>query len=456
MPTFLDDISAIDQPLSYFGRQAPDWSDERGYAEVDVTEHRSRMESSRSHLDLCARELSRLAEISAQGMLETQRAAQTKGDLLATMSHELRTPLNGILGMTGLLLSRNLDATERDYVEIIKQSGETLMALIDDVLDFSKIEANRLEIETTELNPRQAVQEAIRIVQVSADKKELSLITEIDDGVPAVIEGDRLRLRQVLLNLLSNAIKFTAAGSITIRVSRSVDSAGHNALRFTVTDGGIGISPEGQARLFQPFSQADPSISRRFGGTGLGLAICKRLVELMGGSIGVQSELDAGSSFWFTLRAKAMGANVSVLPCCHRQSEVAPLEMGPKILLADDNAINRRVAALTLKDLGYAVTTVKDGEDAVQAVNAGFYDLVLMDCQMPGMDGFAATQAIRQNGSQIPIIAMTANASARDREACLLSGMNDFLAKPMSEGALQATIERWLRVDDLHAEAAIA
>ncbi len=455
MPT-LTDLSTIDQPLSYFARPVPDWFDERGYSEADVLEDMSKLETSRRQLDSCARELSRLAESSGQGMLEAQRACQTNGDLLATLSHELRTPLNGILGMAGLLLSRNLGTTERDYVEVIKQSGETLMALTDAVLDFSKIEANRLELETAELNPRKAVEEALRIIQVSADRKELSLMTEIDEDVPSVIKGDALRLRQVLLNLLSNAVKFTAAGTITVRLDLSKNAAGHAALRFTVTDGGIGISPEGQARLFQPFSQADPSISRRFGGTGLGLAICKRLVELMGGSLGVRSELDAGSAFWFTVPAKAASAPVSILPYSRLQTENRQSCTEAHILLVEDNPVNQRVGAMTLGELGYSVTVVDDGSKAVRAVAEGSYDLVLMDCQMPGMDGYAATRAIRRSGTQVPIVAMTANASAQDREACLVSGMNDYLSKPMREGALQAAIQKWVAVDQSHAEAAIA
>ncbi len=379
MPTLSDNMSGTHQRLSYFSRQAPGLLEEVRYPETDTLDHMAKIESSRLHLDGCARELSRLAEVSVSGMLEAQRADQEKSDLLAMVSHELRTPLNGILGMTGLLLSRDLDSVDRGYVDTIKQSGETLLALIDDVLDFSKIEANRLELETAELDPRQAVEEAIRIIQVSADRKELSLIVEIDKDVPSFIKGDALRLRQVLLNLLSNAVKFTPAGTITIRLDMSQNAAGHAALRFTVTDGGIGISLEGQARLFQPFCQADSSISRRFGGTGLGLAICKRLVELMGGSIGVRSELGAGSSFWFTVRAKSAGASVSVLPCSHLQREDSQPCIEANILLGEDNAVKQKVAALTLRELGYTVTVVDDGIKGVQAVAEGSYDLVLMD-----------------------------------------------------------------------------
>lgn len=323
MPTLSDHFVTTDQTPSCTFRHTAGWCDGREPSKLKVTGYLAHLESSRLDEDSCANQLSRLAEVSVKRMFEAQQAAQAKDDLLATVSHELRTPLNGILGMTGLLLTRDLPLVEREFVEVIRQSGETLLALVNDLLDFSKVEANCLELEITKIDPRVIIRDAIRMVQVSADQKGLRIVNDFDLNVPLAIEGDPLRLRQVLLNLLSNAIKFTPAGTITIRLDKISDATGNPVLCFTVTDEGIGISPEGQTRLFQPFSQADSSISRIFGGTGLGLAICKRLVELMGGSIGVRSEMGAGSSFWFTVRANEVTTTVPDVRRAHAKFEPA-------------------------------------------------------------------------------------------------------------------------------------
>jgi two-component system sensor histidine kinase/response regulator len=269
-------------------------------------------ESSRQSLERYAFELNRQVGESAKATRQAEMSAQGKSDFFAMMSHEMRTPLNGIIGMTGLLESKNLDERERECVEVIRRSGETLLAIIDDVLDFSKIEAGRLALESADFDPARAVQDALRIVERSAAAKSLTLSTHLDPALPPLVSGDAMRLRQVLLNLLSNAIKFTAKGEILVRVELRSQTADGCELYFSVKDSGIGISEEQQSRLFQPFSQAEASTARMFGGTGLGLAISKRLAGLMGGGIGVESRPGQGSRFWFTIRvASSCGSNGS-------------------------------------------------------------------------------------------------------------------------------------------------
>lgn len=415
-------------------------------SDAEILQHMLEVESSRQRLERYARDLSRLAEFSANATREAQQTAQKKSDLLAVLSHEIRTPLNGILGMANLLQSCGLGPVEQDYVDVIRQAGDSLLSLIDDVLDFSKIEAERLELECSELQVSRVANDALRIVQPAADRKGLTLLCEVSPDIPVSIEGDALRIRQILLNLLSNAIKFTGQGSITLRVETAPTPANQPGLRFTVIDNGIGITPEGQARLFQPFSQADPSIARQFGGTGLGLAICKRLAQMMGGSIGVSSEPGLGSSFWFIIEARPATASLA-------EPEPAPAPARqeardePRILLVEDNLINQKVACLMLKKLGYTATIAENGKKAVDAAAENQYDIIFMDCLMPEMDGFQATRSIRvgpNNGPTIPIVAMTANAFAKDREACLAAGMSDYLPKPVREAELRGMLEKWL------------
>lgn len=432
---------------------APSAPLDRRCSEAEVLQHMLEVESSRHRLERYARDLSRLAEHSVNATREARLVAQKKSDLIATLSHEMRTPLNGILGMAQVLGSRPLPAEDLSYVDSIRQAGEGLLALMDEILDFSKMEADKLEIETSECDLRRIVQDAFRIVQSAADRKALPLITVIDSNVPATVFADQFRVRQIILNFLSNAIKFTETGSVTLRVEALPSPEGSARLRFSVIDNGIGISPEGQARLFQPFTQADASIARRFGGTGLGLAICKRLVELMGGTIGVDSRVGLGSSFWFTLPvqpcsdkpAVTRSETPSVTPIA---SATSPIPTGlPRILLIEDNVINQRVATLLLKRLGYTAAIAENGLEGSQAAAATQYDLILMDCSMPEMDGFQATRVIRQGpnrGASIPIIAMTANAYTSDREACLAAGMSDYLAKPVREIELKDMLEKWL------------
>ncbi len=405
---------------------------ERRCSEQEMLQHFLEIESSRERL----RRQTREAEVSAQA----------KSDFLAMMSHEMRTPLNGIIGMTAVLLAHTLSEQERDCVETIRHSGEVLLGVIDEVLDLSKIEAGRLQLECAEFHPAAVIGEALQVVECAAARKPLTLVTCIEREMPKVVRGDSVRIRQILLNLLSNAIKFTPAGKIDLHAgSKSTEDGGYE-LFFSVTDDGIGISEAQQQKLFRPFSQATASTTRQFGGTGLGLTICKKLAELMGGGIGVKSRLGHGSCFWFTVKVRASEGRAISMP----MQKLMKLETAAKpfrLLLVDDNRINQKVALMMLKKLGYDADIAKNGREALAAIASRRYDLVLMDCIMPEMDGFEATRLLRSSGglaAMLPVIAMTASAFAEDREACLAAGMNDYLSKPVRESELVQKLESWL------------
>ena len=366
-----------------------------------------------------------------------ETANRAKSEFLAVMSHEIRTPMNGILGMTQLLLDTPLSGIQRDYLDTISQSGESLLTLLNDILDFSKLEAGRMELETVAFSLADTVASVIELMTPRAREKKIELTAEIAPSVPAALSGDPARLRQILLNLVGNAIKFTERGKVRLIVGR----AEGDLYRFSVIDTGIGIPTDLRGRLFQSFSQADSSITRRYGGSGLGLAICQRLVEMQGGAIGCESTPGTGSLFWFELHYAP-----STNPCAPRPPSSAGRALPRlRILLAEDNGVNRKVATALLEKWGHRVTAVVDGVEAVTAVQAHPFDLVLMDMQMPEMDGLDATRCIRKlapPACDVPIIALTANAMRGDQARCLAAGMDDYISKPIEHDRLFAALER--------------
>jgi signal transduction histidine kinase len=374
---------------------------------------------------------------------KAETASQAKSDFLATISHEIRTPMNGIMGMLQVLQDSTLSARQKSQVEIATGSADTLMRLLNDVLDFSKIESGRLDFEAIPFAFPPAIGEVIALLRPRAAEKQLQLVVRLEPGLPDHVVGDPVRLKQVLLNLTGNAIKFTEQGRVEVAVESLSTNERTARLRFSVRDTGIGMNAATQEKLFQLFTQGDSSMNRRFGGTGLGLAISQELVIRMGGRIVVQSEPGQGSEFSFVL-TMPLATAPSHAPLAPRRANALPL--GGRLLVIEDDRVNQRVIELLLEKLGLDCVIINNGEDGVVAATTEPWAAVLMDCQMPGMDGFEATRRIRQSlaGRPLPIIALTANAMAGDRAACIAAGMDDFLAKPVRQDELQLCLERWL------------
>ncbi len=393
-----------------------------------------------------------------QEKIKAEAASMAKGEFLANMSHEIRTPMSAIIGLSRLLRAEKLTSAARGWARDISSSADGLLEVIDDILDFSRVEAGKLTLEIKDFAPRKILRSITGLLSPSAEQKGVSMHIQVDPHLPDRLRGAASRVRQVLINLVGNAIKFTDRGSVEILAAVDPPEDGDAAaqdgriwVRFTVRDSGIGISEQTRARLFLPFSQADASSSRRFGGTGLGLAISRKIVEMMGGEVGVRSRLGEGSTFWFRVPFEKAVHPTSIDDSTSGDLSAALMHQKPRaglrILVAEDNDVIQKIAAVQLRAMGHRPEVVNDGAAAVEAVKQKDWDLVLMDCQMPKLDGYEATRRIRQmenSGRHVPIIALTAHAMDGDREKCLAAGMDDYIAKPFKPAELVEMIELWV------------
>ena len=424
---------------------------------VDITDRKCMEEK----LHLTNRNLETAISQSNKLAKQARQADAAKSEFLANMSHEIRTPLNGIIAMTGLLQDMGLSVEQQEYAKIANISGQMLLSLINDILDFSKIEARKLELEMLDFDIRSVMAETANLLDLAAENKGLELRYKVDSQIPPLLHGDPGRLRQILVNLGGNAVKFTMKGQVVIRAAVKNEDDRNVTICFSVSDTGIGIPADRMDILFSPFSQLDGSTTRKYGGTGLGLAISKQLAELMGGAIGVRSEVDRGSTFWFTAVFEKR-TKIALSPENQTKTEIESAaeridtteasqkhKRKMRILVVEDNPVNQKVAQALLAKLEMRSDVAANGYEAVKALQTTPYDLVLMDCQMPEMDGYEATRIIRLPESRalnpaIPIIAMTALAMKGDRDRCIQAGMNDFIAKPILRKDLTKMLDRWL------------
>ena len=455
----LEEIEYRDETIRKANDELEDRVQERTAA---MQQAKAETESINKQLLNANQKLNESIEEAQQLAIEAQAANKAKSEFLAAMSHEIRTPMNGVIGFTNLLLNSDLSEMQKDYAQTIKNSGESLLIIINGILDFSKIEAGKFFLDSEPFDMAEASEEVIELLSAEAAAKNLELKLFYEPDARRRLVGDPGRVKQVMLNLISNALKFTEIGSIHVRVEKMTVSGHPEGLKVSVTDTGIGIPADKQSVLFEKFSQSDNSTTRKYGGTGLGLAICRELVSMMSGEIGFKSEPGIGSVFWFTLAFWELGSEKeagesmigSEKPAEDVEFDLSVVNLLPetfRVLLVEDNAVNQKLAGKILERMGCSVDTATNGKEAVSMFANLPYNMIFMDCQMPEMDGYEATRKIRNietegnssNGKQVPIIAITANAMRGDREKCLEEGMDDYIAKPVDARQIGRALERW-------------